>query len=41
MVATDSEVRNGNHVLKIIINNNNIRIRRAIVNDEPEKVKIK
>lgn len=38
--ATDSEARNAIHVLKIIISSSNIRIRRAIVTDEPEgKVK--
>lgn len=29
------------HVLKIIINNSNIRIKRAIVTDEPKRMKAK
>lgn len=35
VVTTDLEARNAVHVLKIIINKSNIRIRRAIVTDDP------
>ena len=36
-----SKARGVIHVLKIIINNSNIRIKRAIVTDEPKRMKAK
>ena len=41
VLAEKFQRSNANQVLKIMINNNNIRIRKAIVTEEPEVMEVK
>jgi len=41
VLAARFQRRNTGQVLKMMINSNNIRIRRAIVTEEPEVMKVK
>jgi len=41
VLAAKFQRRNAGQVLKMMINNNNIRIRRAIVTEEPGVMKVK